>query len=185
MVSTRTWLQVGGGVVVTALITAAFLQGRVAEDAWTANDPVGDCGTGTFGGEMGATEGGGVLAAQNVLSATHRLTPATSTWDANTADAVKAFQAWTGLPANGCVGTNTWVTMRALVVPVCAPEYNCLGPDQLLRAGPARDGRDAWFLDADCDWASWVQPGVASDPVGSTTAYAVARDPLAKLGCEG
>ncbi|GAA1860807.1 hypothetical protein GCM10009751_18070 [Myceligenerans crystallogenes] len=168
-----------------ALITAAFLQGRVAEDAWTANDPVGECGTGTLGGDVGATAGGGVLAVQNVLSATHALEPATSTWDANTADAVRAFQAWTGLPANGCVNTNTWVTMRALVVPVCAPEYNCLGADQLLRGGPARGGRDAWFLDADCDWASWVQPGVAASPVGSQTAYEFSGGELAELGCEG
>lgn len=185
MVTTKTWLQVGGGVVVAALVIAAFLQGRAAEDAWTANDPVGECGTGALGGALGQTSGGDALAAQNVLAATYRLKPATSDWDANSEDAARAFQAWTGLPVDGCVNTNTWVTMRALVVPVCAPEYSCQGPDHLLRWGPARDGRDSWFLDANCGWASWVQPGVAENPIASRTAYAFRSEPVGELRCEG
>lgn len=185
MVSTKMWLQIAGGVVVAALVVAAFLQGRVAEDAWTANDPVGECGTGALGGSVGQTSGGEVLAVQNVLTATHALDTADSTWDADSEKAVRAFQAWTGLPVDGCVNTNTWVTMRALVVPVCAPEYQCLGPDQLLHWGPAREARDAWFLDANCDWASWVLPGVAESPAASTTPYEFSRDPLMELRCEG
>lgn len=185
MVTTKTWVRVGSGVVVAALIIAAFLQGRAAQDAWTANDPAGECGTGSFGGEIGQSAGGEVLAAQNVLAATHGLSPATSVWDANTHDAVRAFQAWTGLPVDGCVDTNTWVTMRAMTVAICAPEYSCQGPDHLLRWGPARDGRDSWFLDANCDWASWVQPGVARNPIASRTAYAFGSEPVGELRCEG
>lgn len=185
MVSTRTWLQVGGGVVVAALAVAAFLQGRVAEDTWTANDPVGDCGIGALGGSVGREAGGEVLAVQNVLSATHGLDRADSIWDPESEAAVRAFQAWTGLPVDGCVNTNTWVSMRALVVPVCAPEFRCQGPDQLLRWGPAREPRDAWFLDANCDWASWVMPGVARSPVTSSTPYEFSRERLTELRCEG
>ncbi|GAB4086701.1 hypothetical protein GCM10028784_33310 [Myceligenerans cantabricum] len=185
MVSTKTWLQVAGGVVMVALVTAAFLQGRAAGDAWTANDPVGECGTGALGGAVGHDSGGEVLAVQNVLSATHALSTADSTWDADSEQAARAFQAWTGLPSDGCVNTNTWVTMRAMVIPVCAPEYSCLGPDQVLRWGPARDARDAWFLDANCDWATWVLPGVAASPVASKEPYEFGGDPLERLGCEG
>lgn len=185
MVTTKTWLQAGAGVVVAALITAAFLQGRAAQDAWTANDPAGECGEASFGGEAGRTGGGEVLAAQNVLSATHGLSPIDGTWNADTDDAVRSFQAWTGLPVDGCVNTNTWVTMRALLVSACDPAYQCQGPDHLLRWGPAREGRDAWFLDANCDWASWVQPGVAESPLASQTAYGFSDDPVRELRCEG
>jgi peptidoglycan hydrolase-like protein with peptidoglycan-binding domain len=185
MVSTKTWFQVAGGVVLAALVTAAFLQGRAAESTWTANDPVGECGTRALGGDIGHTSGGEVLAVQNVLSATHGLQAADNTWDADTAATVRAFQAWTGLPVDGCVNTNTWVTMRVLVVPVCAPEYSCQGPDQLLRWGPARDPRDAWFLDANCGWASWVLPDAAQSPVAPKTPYQFSRNPLAELRCEG
>lgn len=176
MPTTRTWLQAGGGTVAAALIIAAIVQAVNSSAMWVSNDPVGECG---------ATSGGAVVAAQNVLWADTGLKPVDGTWDAESDVATKAFQAYHGLPVNGCVDTGTWVTMRALVVSVCDPEFDCRGPDHRVRYATAGGMREAYFAENDCDWGSYVEPGIARSPVTSNQVIALSRDAVTEIECEG
>lgn len=176
MPTTRTWLQAGGGTVAAALIIAAIAQAMNSSAMWVSNDPVGECG---------ATSGGAVVAAQNMLWAGTGLKPVDGSWDAESEVAAKAFQAYNGLPVNGCVDSGTWVTMRALVVSVCDPEFDCRGPDHRVRFTSAGGVRDTYFAENDCDWGSSVPPGVARSPVASDEVIALSRDAVTEIECEG
>jgi hypothetical protein len=176
MPTTRTWLQAGGGTVVAALIIAAVVQAVNSSAMWVSNDPVGECG---------ATSGGAVVAAQNMLSASTGLTPVDGSWDAESEVATEAFQAYNGLPVTGCVDTSTWVTMRALVISVCDPEFECQGPDHRVRYAASGGLREAYFAENDCDWGSWVEPGVARSPVASNEVIALSRDAVVEIECGG
>jgi hypothetical protein len=176
MPSTRTWLQAGGGTVVAALLVAAVVQAMHSSAMWVSNDPVGECG---------ATEGGAVVAAQNVLYAGTGLEPVDGSWDAASEVAAEAFQAYNGLPVTGCVDESTWVTMRALVVSVCDPEFECQGPDHRVRYWAPGGARETYFAENDCDWGSWVPQGVALSPVASNTVVALSRDAVTEIECGG
>lgn len=176
MPSTRTWLQAGGGTVVAALIIAAVVQALNSSAAWVSNDPVGECG---------ATSGGAVVAAQNVLWAGTGLKPVDGSWDGESEVATKAFQAYNGLPVNGCVDSSTWVTMRALAISLCDPEFSCQGPDHRIRFDTAGGSREAYFAENDCDWGSYVPPGVARSPVTSNEVIALSRDAVTEIECGG
>jgi hypothetical protein len=176
MPTTRTWLQAGGGTVIAALVVAAVVQAVNSTAMWVSNDPVGECG---------ATSGGAVVAAQNVLSASTGLEPVDGSWDAGSAVATQAFQAYNGLPVDGCVDSGTWVTMRALLVSVCDPEFDCQGPDHRVRYTGSGGVREAYFAENDCDWGSYVLPGVARSPVASKEVIALSRDAVTEIGCEG
>ncbi|WP_369369758.1 peptidoglycan-binding protein [Promicromonospora sp. Populi] len=176
MPTTRTWLQAGGGTVVAALIVAAVVQAVNSSAMWLSNDPVGECG---------ATSGGAVVAAQNMLSASTGLEPVDGAWDSDSDVATRAFQAYNGLPVDGCVDTSTWVTMRALAISVCDPEFDCQGPDHRVRFGAEGGLREAYFAENDCDWGSWVLPGVAQSPVSSSTVIALSRDAVTEIECGG
>lgn len=176
MPTTRTWLQAGGGTVVAALLFAAVVQAMNSTAMWVSNDAVGECGK---------TSGGAVVAAQNVLSAGTGLEPVDGSWDAESEAATKAFQAYHGLPVNGCVDTGTWVTMRALLVSLCDPEFDCRGPDHRVRFDTRDGAREAYFADNDCDWGSSVLPGVARSPVASNKVMALSRDTVTEIECEG
>jgi len=176
MPSTRTWLQAGGGTVVVALIAAAVVQAVNSTAMWVSNDPVGECG---------ATSGGAVVAAQNVLSASTGLAPVDGSWDDGSTVATEAFQAYNGLPVSGCVDSGTWTTMRALLVSVCDPEFDCRGPDHRVRYAGPEGVREAYFAENDCDWGSYVLPGVAGSPVASHTIIALSRDAVTEIECEG
>jgi hypothetical protein len=176
MPSTRTWLQAGGGTVVAALIIAAVVQAVNSSATWVSNDPVGECGT---------TSGGAVVAAQNVLWAGTGLKPVDGSWDSASEVATKAFQAYNGLPVDGCVDSSTWVTMRALAISLCDPEFSCQGPDHRIRFGAADGSREAYFAENDCDWGSYVPPGVARSPVTSNEVIALSRDAVTEIECGG
>ena len=176
MPTTRTWLQAGGGTVAAALIIAAIVQAMNSSAMWVSNDPVGECGV---------TSGGAVVAAQNVLWAGTGLEPVDGSWDAESDVATKAFQAYNGLPVNGCVDSGTWVTMRALVVSVCDPEFDCRGPDHRVRFTTSGGVRDTYFAENDCDWGSAVPAGVARSPVASDKIIALSRDAVIEIECEG
>lgn len=176
MPSTRTWLQAGGGAVLVALIAAAVVQAANSSANWVSNDPVGECGV---------TSGGAVVAVQNMLWAGTGLKPVDGTWDNESEVATRAFQAYNGLPVDGCVDTSTWVTMRALAVSVCDPEFACQGPDHRVRFATSDGLRDAYFAENDCDWGSFVQPGVAQSPVASNKIIALSRDAVTEIECGG
>lgn len=176
MPTTRTWLQAGGGTVVAALIVAAVVQAMNSSAVWVSNDPVGECGK---------TSGGEVVAAQNMLSASTGLEPVDGAWDTESEVATRAFQAYNGLPVDGCVNTSTWVTMRALAISVCDPEFDCQGPDHRVRFAAEGGSREAFFAENDCDWGSYVLPGVAASPVSSNTVIALSRDAVTEIECEG
>ena len=176
MPTTRTWLQAGGGTVVVALIVAAVVQAANSSATWVSNDPVGQCGK---------TSGGQVVAAQNVLSAATGLEPVDGTWDAESEVATRAFQAYNGLPVDGCVDTSTWVTMRALAISLCDPDYSCQGPDHRVRYAAADGAREAYLAENDCDWGSYVLPGVARSPVASNTIIALSGDAVTLIECGG
>ena len=175
MPTTRTWLQAGGGTVAAALIVAAVVQAMSSSAMWVSNDPVGECGR---------TSGGAVVAAQNVLSASTGLEPVDGSWDAESEVAAKAFQAYNGLPVNGCVDTSTWLTMRAYLISLCDPEYDCRGPDHRVRYTAPGGARQAFFADNECDWGSYVLPGVAGSPVTSNKITALSRDAVVEIECE-
>ena len=176
MPTTRTWLQVGGGTVVAALIAAAVVQAMHSSAMWVSNDPVGECGK---------TSGGSVVAAQNVLWAGTGLGPVDGSWDTESEVAAMAFQAYNGLPVDGCVGTSTWVTMRALAISVCDPEFDCQGPDHRVRYTAPGGAREAYFAENDCDWGSLVDAGVAGGPVASDQVIALSRDAVTAIECGG
>jgi hypothetical protein len=140
-----------------------------------SNDPVGECGR---------TSGGAVVAAQNVLSAGTGLEPVDGAWDAESEVAAKAFQAYNGLPVNGCVDTSTWLTMRAYLISLCDPEFDCRGPDHRVRYAAPGGAREAFFDDYVCDWGSYVLPGVAASPVTSNKITALSRDAVVEIECE-
>ncbi|HEV6952910.1 MAG TPA: peptidoglycan-binding domain-containing protein [Promicromonospora sp.] len=176
MPSTRTWLQAGGGTVVAALIVAAVVQAVHSSAVWRSNDPVGECG---------ATSGGAVVAAQNVLYASTGLEPVDGSWDASSRVAAEAFQAYNGLPVTGCVDESTWVTMRALLVGVCDPGFECRGPDHRVRYWSPDGARVTYFAENDCDWGSVVPAGVARSPVSSEAVVALSRDAVTEIECGG
>ncbi len=176
MPTTRTWLQAGGGTVVAALIIAAVVQAVNSSATWVSNDPVGECGK---------TSGGEVVAAQNVLWAGTGLKPVDGAWDSEAEVATEAFQAYNGLPVSGCVDTSTWVTMRALAISLCDPEFECQGPDHRIRYAAPGGSREAYFAENDCDWGSYVQPGVARSPVASNKVIALSRDAVTAIECGG
>ncbi|MGI5188149.1 peptidoglycan-binding domain-containing protein [Promicromonospora sp. CA-289599] len=176
MPTTRTWLQAGGGTVAAALIIAAVVQAMNSSAMWVSNDPVGECGQ---------TSGGAVVAAQNVLWAGTGLEPVDGAWDTESEVAAKAFQAYNGLPVNGCVDTSTWLTMRAYLISLCDPEFDCRGPDHRVRYTAPDGAREAFFADNECDWGSYVLPGVAASPVTSNKITALSRDAVVEIECEG
>ena len=176
MPTTRTWLQAGGGTVVAALIVAAVVQAANSSSMWVSNDPVGECGK---------ASGGAVVAAQNMLWAGTGLKPVDGSWDTESEVAAKAFQAYHGLPVDGCVDTSTWVTMRALAISVCDPEFDCQGPDHRVRYAVQGGSREAFFAENDCDWGSYVLPGVAQSPVASNKVVALSRDAITEIECRG
>lgn len=170
------WVHLVGIAAGVALVAYFVAFGNQARNSWTDRPKVGACGD---------VEGGEVLAVQNALWAIEGTGDVDSTWDDGTENALRSFQAYTGLPADGCVADPTWVTLRALAVQICAPGHDCGGPNHRIAVLGAGTGlREAWFAHAGCDWGTLVSPGVAQSPVSSATTYAFGGDELAALGCE-
>ncbi|WP_125778210.1 hypothetical protein [Antribacter gilvus] len=168
---------IGVGVALVAYLVSFSDEVRYA---WTDRDRVGTCENRTSD-----EQGGEVLALQSILAATTGFTPADSRWDKGTETATLALQGWTGLDPNGCVEDSTWVTMRVLAVPICAPGRDCGGPDHRVRfPGTEGDPREAWFAHDECDWGTYAFPGVVASPVSSGAVYAFGEDDLVALRCD-
>lgn len=172
-------VHIAGIVVGVALVAYMVSFGDQARNGWTDRDRVGACDT-----IAGDTAGGEVLAFQSALWAVEGYEPVDSKWDGGTENATRAFQSYAGLPADGCVADPTWVTMRALAVSICAPGHDCGGPDHRIALASPVEPREAWFAAADCDWGTYVLPGVARSPVSSGQTYAFREDELQPLGCK-
>ena len=75
--------------------------------------------------------------------------------------------------------------MRALAISLCDPDYSCQGPDHRIRYFAPGGARDAYLAENDCDWGSYVQPGVARSPVTSNKVIAFSRDSVTEIECGG
>lgn len=116
-------------------------QANQPNSSWSSNGVIGYCAS---------TYGGYVLAAQNFLYGAEGYRPLDASFGANTTTATKAWQRQVGLSQDGCIGPNTWTSIRNQVYSLCSPGYWCPPPYWVSTANGGR----VYYDRTNCDWGT-------------------------------
>jgi hypothetical protein len=143
-------------------------QASQPNDSWSTNQKVGYCG---------ATLGGYVLAAQNFLNLAEGYTPMDAQFGTNSYNATRAFQSWASLGVDGCIGPQTWSTMRSLTASLCpSGNYSCTTPNFQTIFGNL-------FERTNCDWGTYIGGAPVGGGVNPWGIYSFAAPLTGVVSC--